>query len=605
MADALIEIKYDAQQRIITEGDQGDDFFLVKEGQVKCTHQNQTQEQVLLELGPGDYFGEMALMLDEPRHANVDALKKTTCYKISRADFVRLFGPLKDLLQQQMRIRILKSVPLLRHLEDHVLDKLADAMRIQLFKTGKYVIKQGDPGSRFYIINEGTAQVITENKNNEQTIIRTLTNQDFFGERALINEEPRAASVIAKTHLECLVLDRDAFKAYLADVDAVAKARKRKFASATGLASDIDDTIGGHEILTQRPAAKDLQRFKTLGTGTFGRVSLVVHVKTKKVYALKQMQKAQVVTSHQERNIMNEKNLLLLCSHPNVLELVATYQDNDSIYMLMELVQGGELWSYIYEKTKETAKLRKHGFGCFDEPTSRFYSGCVIAAFEHIHGHSIAYRDLKPENLLLSADGYVKVIDFGFAKKVPYTDAKGQFHDKSYTICGTPEYLCPEIIQSKGHDKAVDYWALGCLIFELLSGRTPFADDRQPEIFRKILNAKKYLDPHSSLWPKNFPAHAKELVQHLCKIEAPYRLGMSQAGIGDLKSHPFFAGAIDFSKLTAKAVSAPYVPSIKDPFDTSHFDPYDEDNHVQKFRGQQALFKDWSELGADFPPPKH
>ena len=606
VADALTEVIYVKNDRIINEGDVGDDFFLIHEGKVKCTHNDndKKKEQLLLELGPGDYFGEMALMLDEPRHANVEAVTpRVVCFKISRFDFVRLFGPLKDLLQQQMRIRILKSVPLLRDLTDDVLDKVADAMRIQNFKPKKNIIKQGDLGTRFYIINDGTARVSSVRRcehGDVEEVLKTLGPQDFFGEKSLINDEPHAVTVTAETHLECLVLDRDSFRAYLADVDAVKRERTRKAAAVSGQKSVLQV-----EESQKRPLPKDLQRWKTLGTGTFGRVSLVTHAITHQVYALKQMQKTQILQSHQERNIMNEKNLLLLCNHPNVLALVATYQDPDCLYMLMELVQGGELWSLIYEKTRETNHMRKKGFGGFDVPTSQFYLGCVTSAFDHIHGHGIAYRDLKPENLLVDAQGYLKVIDFGFAKQVPWTDPKtGVYHDKSYTICGTPEYLCPEIIQSKGHDKAVDYWALGCLVFELLVGRTPFADDRQPEIFRKILNAKKFLLSDDKIWPKHFPTDAKHIVQNLCTLEPPFRLGMSNKGINDLKDHPFLSN-VNFTSLLNKQLKAPYIPSINDPLDTSNFDPYDEHESITKFRGAQALFKDWSDMGADFPAPKH
>ena len=155
----------------------------------------------------GDYFGEMALMLDEPRHATVTSTRPTKCFAISSHDFSRLFGPLRDLIQQQMRMRILKSVPLLSHLDDHVLDKLADAVRIQLFDAGKYVIKEGDKGSRFYIINAGAAKV-TKNimqggrKTGEEDV-GVLNANEFFGERALLSAEPRQANIIATGALEC------------------------------------------------------------------------------------------------------------------------------------------------------------------------------------------------------------------------------------------------------------------------------------------------------------------------------------------------------------------------------------------------------------------
>lgn len=223
----------------------------------------------------------------------------------------------------------------------------------------------------------------------------------------------------------------------------------------------------------------ELTILQTIGTGTFGRVKLVQQsTNTKRVMALKCMSKVQIVASHQERNIMNEKNILDECSHPFILEQIGTYQNANELFILMEIVQGGELWSYIYEKTDV---IPRSPLGGFVEPVAQFYASCVISAFGHIHGLGVAYRDLKPENLLMDHTGYVKVIDFGFAKHIPF-EKRGKIHHKSFTLCGTPEYLSPELVLSKGHDKSADYWALGCLIFELLVGHTPFAHDNHQEV---------------------------------------------------------------------------------------------------------------------------
>jgi len=218
-------------------------------------------------------------------------------------------------------------------------------------------------------------------------------------------------------------------------------------------------------------------------------VTLVQNSASKQVFALKAMQKQQIMQSKQERNIMNEKNLLMVCRHSFVLDLVACYQDINSIYMLMEIVQGGELWTYIYEKTSIIPRTKAGGLSVKD---TQFYSGCVISAFKYIHGMGVAYRDLKPENLLMDHKGYLKVIDFGFAKHIPYTK-NGRPQAKSFTLCGTPEYLSPELVLSKGHDKSADYWALGCLIYELLVGHTPFQHDNQQEIFKRIIQSTRYL----------------------------------------------------------------------------------------------------------------
>ena len=194
------------------------------------------------------------------------------------------------------------------------------------------------------------------------------------------------------------------------------------------------------------------------------------------------MQKAQIVASHQQRNIMNEKNIVAECDHPFILKLMKTFADENSLFMLLELVQGGELWTLLYEKFEA---LERCHWGGFQIPAARFFSSCVVSAFQYLHSMGVAYRDLKPENLLLDADGYLKVVDFGFAKRIPFY--KGNvLSQRSFTLCGTPEYLSPELVLSKGHNKSVDYWALGCLIYELLVGTTPFQDQQQPKIFEKV-----------------------------------------------------------------------------------------------------------------------
>ncbi|KAJ1450461.1 kinase-like domain-containing protein [Pelagophyceae sp. CCMP2097] len=581
IADALQKRAFSAGDRILTEGDVGDAFYIVESGAVKCTHQNvESAEQLLLELKRGDYFGEMALLLDEPRHADVSAVTQVVCYAIDRQHFVRLFGDLRKLLAQQMRVRILRSVTLLCGLGDEILDSLAVAMRIQVFGAGEHVVRQGEAGSRFYIINDGTASVTKDLVDAEglkvgETAIGSLQPQGFFGERSLMNDEARAANVVAVEALECLVLDRKTFKTYLASEEAV-----RLQLEAT---------------LVSMPEARDLKLLMTLGTGTFGRVSLVQDPKGQ-VYALKAMQKAHIVQSHQERNVMNEKRLLGKCAHPFVLKLVATYQDLDCIFMLTDFVQGGELWSLIYEKVEETKECRTETG--FLGATCKFYSACVIVALSHIHAQGVAYRDLKPENLLLDSAGYLKVIDFGFAKEIPWHD-KGLGFDKgpqqkTYTICGTPEYLAPEIIQSKGHDQAVDCWAIGCLVYELVLGKTPFVHETHAGIFRNVLKSQDILK-RKSAWPPGSSADFESVVAALLEPQPAYR-----ATAKSCKAHPWFSG-FDWPALASREMAAPYVPRICGVADASNFDRVDEKDYVAYYSGSQQTFQDWSAMGADFP----
>jgi serine/threonine protein kinase len=162
---------------------------------------------------------------------------------------------------------------------------------------------------------------------------------------------------------------------------------------------------------------------------------------------MKVLKKAEVVRLKQVEHIISEKQILCHINFPFIVNLFCTFQDEKSLYMLLEYVVGGELFSHL-----RTA-------GRFSNETTKFYSGEIILAIEYLHSLDIIYRDLKPENLLFDSRGHIKITDFGFAKIV---------EDRTWTLCGTPEYLAPEIIQSKGHGKAVDWWALGILILSLM-----------------------------------------------------------------------------------------------------------------------------------------
>jgi len=245
------------------------------------------------------------------------------------------------------------------------------------------------------------------------------------------------------------------------------------------------------------------------------------------------------------------------------------------------MIQGGEMWAYVYERYDLIPRTKIGGF--FKED-AHFYAGCVISAFEYIHGQGVAYRDLKPENLLMDHNGYLKVVDFGFAKKIPF-EKNGTLHTKSFTLCGTPEYLSPELVLSRGHDKSVDYWALGCLIYELMVGRTPFQDDNQAEIFKKIIHSSKSL-----AFPKGFDPDATDMIKKLLAPNPAFRLGNLLGGVREIMDHAFFRG-FDWKALIAKQVEPPYKPVVRDPLDMSNFDPYPDDEVVVPYTGPQHFFE--------------
>lgn len=309
----------------------------------------------------------------------------------------------------------------------------------------------------------------------------------------------------------------------------------------------------------------------TLGTGTFGKVKLVQHKQTKKVFALKIMRKGHIVAYKQQSNVISEKNVMVQAQHPFILQLVATMKDSTSLYMLMELCLGGELFNFLHcHPTRDVEYIPNNH--------ARFYAACVLDAFEYLHSRMIVYRDLKPENLLIDAEGYVKVVDFGFAKVV---------HDRTYTLCGTPEYLAPELVLGKGHGKGVDYWALGVLIYEMLVGYSPFAGAEAPDqmiICRNILGGK-YETPRTMTGP------AKDLVKKLLTKDANRRLGCLKGAAKDIKDHAWFS-KFDWNTLLTRNMKSPWVPPIKNPMDTTHLDPYEEDDEIAPYHDDGSGWDD-------------
>jgi len=298
----------------------------------------------------------------------------------------------------------------------------------------------------------------------------------------------------------------------------------------------------------------DLNRHAILGAGTFGQVWLVSMKKEKKkAYALKIQSKYELVKDGQARAVIDEKNIMAQLHHPFIISLVATFQDKRFVYMLLGLVQGGELFSLLHSK---------QGDG-IPEANAKFYGAGVADGLAFMHRLSIVYRDLKPENVLIDEDGYPVIVDFGFAKKVT---------DKTYTLCGTPLYLAPEVILNRGHNHAVDHWSLGVLIFEMISGDTPFYKHgmEQMDLFRAIV--KGSFETPSSLSPA-----AGSIVREFLMKNPTKRLGSLADREDDVYNHNFFSD-INWEELRSKTIKPPHKPKIKDPLDTSNFDDW---SHLQ------------------------
>ena len=451
VADAVQVVHYEAGKRIIQKNEVGNVFYMIQEGEVDCTDVRQEGSNFKdLVLKAGEYFGERALLTDQLRAANVTAKVDVTLLALDREAFNRVLGPLRALLDANATLRVLATISILSKLSKRELKKVAARFQERVFKAGELIIKQGDPGAEFFIIKSGRADVTVETRGTE-TKVKTLEGGAYFGEMALLTSEPRTASIVALEECECFVLKRSDFVSTIGNLATIMKR------AAKERSDELEDVMQRSACLSDVKRA-DLAVRGALGTlGTFGRVKLVYHADSKRTFALKTMHKSEVVKYKQVTNVLNEKNLQQCCQHPFIQRLFAAYEDQHRLELLLEFIQGGELFNVLHTSTQDGVS----------EASAQFYAAGICLALAHIHEKSIAYRDLKPENIMLDAKGYPKVVSFGFAKIVTR---------KTYTLCGTPEYLAPEIVVGRGHNMSVDWWAFGVLIYEMIAGNSPFAD---------------------------------------------------------------------------------------------------------------------------------
>jgi len=294
----------------------------------------------------------------------------------------------------------------------------------------------------------------------------------------------------------------------------------------------------------------DFERCATVGTGTFGRVILVKDKKDKKPYALKVLKKSEVVRLRQVEHTLSEKRILASVDFPFIVRLFHHFVDSVNLYMALEFVPGGELFTH----------LRKSGR--FGEAKARFYTTQVVMAIAYLHHLKIAYRDIKPENLLIDAHGYLKLTDFGFAKRISH---------QTWTMCGTPEYLAPEVILGRGYAFTVDWWSLGVLVFEMCAGYAPFTGRTQIEIYEGIVTG-------AFKNPRHFSSNLRDFIKSLLQTDLTRRFGCMKRGVSDIKDHKWFtSAAVDWDAIFERRVAAPYLPRVPAEDDHHNYEDYDEE----------------------------
>ncbi|XP_014841688.1 PREDICTED: serine/threonine-protein kinase N1 isoform X2 [Poecilia mexicana] len=301
----------------------------------------------------------------------------------------------------------------------------------------------------------------------------------------------------------------------------------------------------------QKKGPLSIQDFKliaVLGRGHFGKVLLSEYRKTGTMYAIKALKKGDIIARDEVESLMCEKRIFEIVNmshHPFLVNLFACFQTPEHVCFVMEYTAGGDLMMHIHTDV-------------FTEPRAVFYSACVVLGLQFLHDHKIVYRDLKLDNLLLDMDGYVKIADFGLCK-----EGMG-YGDRTSTFCGTPEFLAPEVLTDTSYTRAVDWWGLGVLIYEMLVGESPFPGDDEEEVFDSIVNDEVR-------YPRFLSTEAIGIMRRLLRRNPERRLGSGEKDAEEVKKQPFFRN-VDWEALLQRKVPPPFVPSIRSKEDVSNFD---------------------------------
>lgn len=323
-------------------------------------------------------------------------------------------------------------------------------------------------------------------------------------------------------------------------------------------------------VFQARLQIEEFKLGKIIGSGTFSYVRMV-HLRntdeTPPPMALKTMKKKTLVDLGQVGHVQAERTILGMLNFPFIVVFLGSFQDDRRVFFLMEYMHGGDLYG----------RLKREGRLPVDH--AKFYAAELVLAFDYLHSLGVAYRDLKPENVMLDRDGHLRLIDFGFAKVVK--------SDMTFTIVGTPEYLAPEIIQSIGHNTPVDMWALGVLIYEMLAGYPPFFAGNPYDIYKKILGMEiKY--------PRHFDVKARDLIQQLLAHSARKRFTCENCF-----THTWF-NYVEWMSVLGLDVVPPFRPHVESPDDTRLFETIPEDNGApDSFDATQPIKKDKNRLFID------
>ena len=592
--------RFNKGERVCAVGERADEMFVVESGCVfasafgedfendadpgtRAPNRSSNRSKTKCLLRPGEWFGERALMGAEttraievtagdggeneppdenepPARASPEDAETTTLYVLRRSALESALGANLRTVQRNARLECVGDVSLLRNLDERTRSALADALRPVRVEPGGVVFEQGDEatdGDALYFVESG-AIVISR----DARVLTTATRGEHFGELALLNGEPRAAKAAASNAgAFLLALSREDFDRA---GGASARAALEKAAEAAYGPRSAAPLSSGFNVFGAAPRLADFELRAVLGVGAFGKVYLAKHRASSAACAIKSLSKGQLLEARLHQHVLQERDAMRdVAESPHTVRLLGTFQDATKLYMCTEVVMGGELFN----------RLNRVG-GTISERDAAFYAACVALGLEYMQRKHYVYRDLKPENLLVDERGYVKIADFGFAKRL-------MPGERAYTLCGTPEYMAPELFKQTGHDKGVDWWALGVLAYEMVLGSPPFyaPNGDGASQMRRVLSGK-YAFPKGA---HRTSAAFEDFVRKLLNPNSTKRLGCLRDGAADVKRHPWLAENADFRGVADGVAPAPWTPPLRargggdgdEDFDVSCFDEYD------------------------------
>ena len=352
---------------------------------------------------------------------------------------------LKMLGEKSSFIEQLKKVNLFKNFTNAKLENLSKKIKVEKVANGKNLITQGEEGTRFYIIKKGQVDIFVNDK-----YIRTMNENEYLRDRALFFKEPRSATAKAHGDMEAYYLEKDAFE--------------------TVIEKNLKDYLRDRLYLQDNTVQlNDLIYYMKLGSGSYGNVSLVKSSKNKFFYAIKNISCKQILYTQLHQNLELERSILVKIDHPFIVKLVKTMKDKNYVYFLMDYIKGRELFDVIRD------------IGLLNKYQTQFYGASIMLAVQYLHERKFIYRDIKPENIMVLGNGFIKLIDFGTAKEIT---------DRTKTIIGTPHYMAPEVILGEGYTFKVDFWSIGICMYEFMCGGVPFGENHEEamDVYISIIN---------------------------------------------------------------------------------------------------------------------